>query len=145
MKIESHPARMLYGIETRTSNENPHEISALWQRFKSEDMAEDIPERVCDNLIAAYLDYEGDHTNPYTFFVGCEVIDACCAEEGCVLREIPAGDYAVFHAQGKMPAALIETWRQIRASDLNRTFVADFEIHDPENPDSIAIHVGVVA
>ncbi|MFG0265052.1 MAG: GyrI-like domain-containing protein [Rhodopirellula sp. JB055] len=143
MNIETLPARTLYGIETRTSNATPQDIAALWQRFTSENLADDIPDRVDDNLIAAYFDYEGDHTQPFTFFLGCEVIDACCAGDDFVLRELPVADYATFRARGEMPQALIETWQEIWSSQLNRSYLGDFEIHDPSRPQEVVVHVGV--
>tara|TARA_R110002049_G_scaffold285698_4_gene466971 strand:+ start:92687 stop:93121 length:435 start_codon:yes stop_codon:yes gene_type:complete len=143
MKIETYPARTLYGIETRTSNATPKQIAALWGRFIGENLADEIPERVDDNFVAAYFDYEGDHTKPFTFFLGCEVIDACCAVDDFVLREIPIAQYAVFTANGKMPQSLVETWQKIWDSGLSRSYLADFEIHDPANPEQVAVYVGI--
>ncbi len=143
MNTETQPSRTLYGIQTQTSNETPHEIAAIWQRFMADGLADEIPERADDQLIAAYFDYQGDHTQPYTFFLGCEVIDVDCAPEGFALRSLPAGRYAAFQARGPMPKTLIESWQQIRQSDLPRSYVADFEVHDPAKPDEVAIYVGV--
>ncbi|QEG01323.1 Bacterial transcription activator, effector binding domain [Stieleria maiorica] len=143
MKIETHPVRMLYGIETRVSGECDDQISALWERFHSEGLIDDMPERVDDFLIAAYLEYEGDRSGARTYFLGCEVFDACCPEEGFAIREIPAGTYAVFQSRGDQPGSLAETWQQIRSGNLRRNFLADFEIHDPADPSSVAIYIGL--
>ena len=143
MIIELQPARMLIGIEIRTSNETPQEIAALWRRFMSKNVADDIPSRADEKLVAAYFDYESDQTGPFTFLLGCEVIDVCCAPDGFSLREIPSGNYADFSACGEMPEALVETWGRIWEADIERTYEADFEIHDPANPNEVTVYVGV--
>ncbi|MEQ9411105.1 MAG: GyrI-like domain-containing protein [Fuerstiella sp.] len=137
------PAKTLFGIEVRTSNDPQNEIVALWNKFRTEDIAEEIPERADETLIAAYHSYEHDHTRPYTFFLGCEVIDVACAPDGFVLREIPAGTYEAFSAQGEQPQALIDAWKRIWDSDLRRTYAVDFEVHDPNSPDLVEIFIGI--
>lgn len=143
METERQSARTLYGIEVRTSNATPGDIAAVWKRFFTEGLADEIPQRADDNLIAAYFDYAGDHTQPYTFFLGCEVIDVACVADGYVLRSLPAGEYAIFHAFGEMPDALLDTWERIWDSELPRTYEADFEVHDPETPHEVALYIGV--
>ncbi|WP_182866859.1 GyrI-like domain-containing protein [Rhodopirellula sp. JC639] len=143
MKIETHPVRLLYGIETRVCGVGDDQINALWDRFRADGLIDDMPERVDDALIAAYVQYEDDRSGPCTYFLGCEVFDACCPEEGFAIREIPAGTYAVFHAHGDQPDSVAETWQRIRSSNLSRNYLADFEVHDPADPSSVAIYVGI--
>ena len=143
MNIIQQYARTLYGIETRIDGDPASQIGAMWERFLSENLAEDCPSRLDDNLIALYCDYEGDHTQPYTFFLGCEVLDVCSAEEGFSIRYTPVGKYAEFHAFGQMPDAAIQRWQQISKMNLSRCHIADFEIHDPKSPNEVAIYVGV--
>lgn len=144
MKAERHHARTLMGIQTRACNAAPQPIGELWQRFLVEELAEEIASRADDKLIAVYCDYEGDHTQPYTFFLGCEVIDVACCPDGYVLREIPVGDFVEFPSRGKMPRALMDTWQEIWGSNLKRSFIADFEVHDPATPDEVSVYVGVL-
>lgn len=143
MSIETQPARRAIGTECRASNENPEGIGAAWQRFMSEQLAAQIPGRTDDKLIAVYCEYEGDHTQPYTFFLGCVVAEDAEPPAGFTARTIPAGQYLKRQATGEMPAALIQEWSEIWASDLERNFVADFEIHDPATPDSVDLFLGV--
>lgn len=142
--IQRQYARTLYGIETRIDGDPAEQIGEIWNRFLGEDLADDIPSRLDEGLIALYCDYdEGDDPRPSTYFLGCEVLDVCSAEEGFAIRYTPVGDYAEFHAYGEMPHAVIEKWQQIRNLNLERNYVADFEIHDPNSPHEVAIHVGV--
>lgn len=145
MNIEQQYARTLYGIEARITGDPADQIGAVWQRFLSENLADDIPERLDDRMIAMYFNYEGDRSEPYMFFLGCEVCDVACVPDGFALRTTPAGAYAEIVATGTMPQALTETWQKIWTMDLQRNFAADYEIHDPAKPDEVAIHVGVIA
>lgn len=145
INTESQYARNLYGIETRITGDPTAQIGALWQRFLSEHLADDIPERLDDRMIAMYFNYEGDQTQPFMFFLGCEVGDVACVPDGFALRNTPVGVYAEFLAVGDMPGALIAKWQQIWAADFKRNFAADYEIHDPATPNEVAIYVGMVA
>lgn len=143
MNIEQQYARTLYGIEARISGDPAKQIGAVWQQFLQQKLGDDIPSRLDDKLVAVYCDYEGDRTGPYTFFLGCEVLDVCSADEGFAIRYTQAGEYAKFHAQGEMPQAAIEKWEEIGEMGFERSFVADFEIHDPSSPNEVLIYVGV--
>ncbi len=143
MDIQNWPVRSLYGIEVRVRDRNDREIQRLWDRFRGEAIAEDTPERADDLWIAAFHSYEHDQTRPFTFFLGCEVIDVCCVPDGFFLREVPAGKYAVFPVEGGTLEALEETWRRIDQMDLRRTYALDFEIHDPDQDQAVSICVGV--
>lgn len=143
MNIESQPERTLVGIECRASNDAPESIGAAWQRFMAEQLADQIPHRADGNLIAVYCDYDGDQTQPYTFFLGCIVDLLAELPMGLTTRVIPAGRYIKRKAVGPMPAGLFKEWQNIWSSDLDRTYVADFEIHDPTQPDNVDVFVGV--
>ena len=143
MNITEQPERTLIGIESRASNDNPQAIGTIWQRFMAEQLAAQIPNRSDGHLIAIYCDYDGDHTEPYTFFLGCTVNDASDLPSGFTIRTLPAGRYVRRHAAGEMPAALVTAWRDIWTSDLDRAYDADFEIHDPTSPQAVDIFVGV--
>lgn len=145
MNTQQQYARTLYGIETRITDDPATQIGEVWERFLDENLADDIPERLDDCTVAMYFNYEGDHTQPYMFFLGCEVGDVACVPDGFALRTTPVGEYAEFVAVGEMPQSLIEKWQQIWSMDIKRNFAADYEIHDPAAPNAVAIYVGVVA
>ncbi|EMI54860.1 GyrI-like domain-containing protein [Rhodopirellula sallentina] len=144
MNIIQQYARTLYGIEARIDGDPVRQIGAVWDRFLTENLAEDCPSRLDDNLVALYCDYEGDHTQPYTFFLGCEVLDVCSAEDGFAIRYTPVGNYAEFSAFGAMPDAVIDKWREIWEMELYRNYIADYEIHDPKSPNEVSVYVGVM-
>lgn len=139
--FEDRPVLHLVGIETSASNDRADLIGAHWQRFH----AEGIPGRVLGRegraVVAVYSEYEGDHTQPYTFFLGCPVGAGAATPEGLARRELPAGPYARFDAVGEQPGALVQTWMGIWSSGFERSFVADYEIHDPDDPSRVVIYV----
>jgi len=142
-EIVRRDALTLIGNEIRTSNDRAHEIGEAWGRFLVGGQAEEIPGRVDASIMAVYCEYESDHTGPYTFFLGCPVEPGTQVPDGMVTRDVPAGSYALFAAEGEQPQALIDTWGRIWSADVARRFDSDYEIHRPEDPGRVDIFVGV--
>jgi predicted transcriptional regulator YdeE len=134
----------LVGIETRASNDRGDLLGAHWQRLLSERVIERVEGRLDDTVVAVYRDYEGDHTQPYTFFLGFRVADAAAVPEGMARRSIGEGPYAHVIAEGEQPQALIHAWMKIWDLPLDRRYEADYEIHDPDG-EKVDIYVGVNA
>ena len=134
---------VLVGIETQASNDRADLLGAHWQRFYAEDVAGQIPDRLGDETVAVYCEYEGDHTQPFTFFLGCPVDAQAAVPDGLVRRDVPGGTYACVISQGKQPMALMDSWTHIWEMPLPRRFEADYEIHRADSPDRIEIYVGV--
>lgn len=132
-EIVQKPAIQVIGIVCRTSNApeaGPQDIPKLWERFYREDVPNRIPNKLSNDIIALYCDYEGDHTAPYSIIIGCPVSSISSIPEGMVAKTIPSSSYAVFRAVGDHPKALIETWERIwKQSDLQRTYTGDFELY----------------
>ncbi len=123
---------LLVGIDCRTSNDAGaamNDIPALWERFYSENIISQIPDKASEDVIALYCDYEGDHTRPYSVVIGCPVRTLDNVPEGFVAKKIPGGTYALYRAIGEHSQALIETWGEIWKSDLPRTYTGDYELY----------------
>ena len=131
------------GMKIRTSNENPGGIGKLWHRYRDEGLADRIEGRVDDGMVAVYCEYEKDHTEPYTFLLGCAVSPDAPVPEGMTKREIPGGTYAEVAAEGEMPQALVDTWVALWGSDIERAFTLDYEIHSPAHPGKVRIFLSV--
>ena len=119
---------LVIGIALRTTNENnqaAEEMPKAWDRFYSSNTLERIPNRKSDEVLGAYVEYEGDHTKPYTLIIGCEVNNADEVPEGLVVKKIPAAKYAAFKVSGKFPDSLIEAWQKVWASGLKRSYSGD--------------------
>lgn len=148
--IVKKPEILLVGIECRTSNNSgaaENDISALWERFYSENIIDQIPEKVSDEVIALYCDYEGDHTHPYSVVIGCPVGKVDEIPEGIVVKRIPGGTYAAYRAIGEHPQPLIKTWGEIWQSDLPRTYTGDYEVYGEKftsnNPQEVEVLIAI--
>jgi len=138
------------GIGVRTTNKGGQamqDIPPLWQRFYDESLSEKIPDRIDDEVLGLYSDYESDHTEPYTLIIGCRVNSFDSIPEDMVAKSVPSARYAVFTAQGKFPESLIKKWQDIWTSDLYRTYTGDFEVYgeqfgDPENSE-VEVYVAI--
>ena len=135
IEVVSREPLELVGLETRASNADPSPIGELWGRFLAAGPRTD--------LVAVYCEYEGDHTQPYTFFLGRRAEPGEDPPDGWVRRRVEGGAFARFLAEGEQPGALIETWQRIWTEPLARTYRADVELHPADDPTRVEILVGV--
>ncbi|MDQ2721175.1 MAG: GyrI-like domain-containing protein [Bacteroidota bacterium] len=138
-KIEKKGFKLI-GVALKTKTFNAKGQSAidcgnLWQTFGQENYAEKIPGKVSNEVFAVYHDYEGDHTKPYSYFIGCKVKDDTEVPAGMDSLIIPAGEYQLFIAKGKMPDCIGNAWRKIWDSVIPRSYKADFEVYDEKSKD----------
>ncbi len=137
------PSFLLIGSPQWTSNKNMQEIGAHWQRFYSENIKKKIPNKVDDEILGLYTEYEGDHTSqepglmtkPYTLIIGCRVSSIANLPDGLVFKTVPASKYTVFTAKGKFPECLMHTWQEIWNSNIERAFNTDFEVYGERSYD----------
>ena len=138
------------GIECRTSNapeDGPHDIPRLWEQFYNEDIINKIPNKISNEVIALYCDYEGDYTQPYSIVIGCLVTSLENIPEKMVAKIIPAGSYAIFRAVGEYPARLMETWDTIWQTELKRTYTGDYEFYGEKffsgSPKEVEVYIAL--
>lgn len=139
------------GIAIRTSNDKGQatkDIPALWERFMSENIASQIPNRADRNIYCVYTEYDGDFTLPYTTVLGCKVDHLGEIPEGMRGIEIPQSTYRICTAKGRLDAGIVvHEWVKIWNSGLDRAYVADFEIYGEKarNPEQaeVDIHIGL--
>ena len=97
-------------------------------------------------IYAVYSDYEGDHEKPYRLTIGYRVISDV-TDEGFHRVCIEDQSYAVLSAAGKQPETLIETWKAVWSSDLERSYQTDFEVYGPrffeDGVNEVLLHIGV--
>lgn len=134
--LEKQPKKFAIGVPIRTSNEHfVQEVPLHWEKFYSQNLAKKIPNKLNQELLAVYTDYEKDYTKPFTYIIACEVLDLKKIPTGMRGLEIHTAQYAVFTAKGPFPQALGETWHGIWKTDLKRSYTTDFEIYRPDfNP-----------
>ncbi|MEM9983117.1 MAG: GyrI-like domain-containing protein, partial [Bacteroidota bacterium] len=105
------------------------EIGALWNEFLTTNVLARIPNRTDDTVYSLYTDYEGDHTQPYTVVLGCQVTQTNEIPEGMVARSFGGGEYVKMSTRGDLQeGTVVQQWQKIWAMDLNRAYTADFEV-----------------
>ncbi len=120
-------------LQSKTTNENGQsgiDCGTLWQKFENEKFLEKIPERLSDEIIAVYHHYEGDHTKPFSYFIGCKVAPGTIAPKGMDSFMIMNGNYLKKTAKGEIPCCITKAWADIWNSDLERAYQTDFEVYD---------------
>jgi predicted transcriptional regulator YdeE len=157
MKIQQHTGFYIAGLTARTNN--AHEMSgkgkigSVWQQFLQPNLVSKIPNKMGVDLIAAYTDYESDHTGHYTYLLGLPVISAESLPANLTLKHIPPGRYAVFSSsRGPRAKVVPELWQRIWAMSTEelggtRAFRTDYEIYDqrasdPENA-QVDVYIGL--
>ncbi len=141
----------IVGIAVRTTNENGQatkDIAQLWQQFLSDNILDKIPHKVNNEIYSVYTDYEGDHTKPYTTIIGCKVENLTDTPKGMIGKSFDGGEYIKTSAKGDlMQGLIVDHWSTIFKMELNRNYVADFEIfgekaQDPSNAE-VDFYVGI--
>lgn len=125
-------------LPSKTTNKNGKssiDCGNLWQRFENEGYFSKIPNKVGNEIYAVYHNYEGDHTDPFSYFIGCQVKNENEIPDDLDLLTIPEGSYQKVIAKGKMPDCISDTWQAIWKSDIPRTYRADFEVYDERSQD----------
>lgn len=137
-------------LESKTSNLNGKaniDCGKLWHRFETEEILSKIEDRLTEEIIAVYYDYEGDYTEPYSYFIGCEVPYGTEVPHGMSQMTIQKGQYRKFVAKGKMPDCISDLWQLIWATKLERAYKNDFEIYGAKSKNwenaEVEVFVGV--
>jgi len=128
------------GIAVRTSNaeqmtpERP--IGKQWERLFKEGVLAAIPNKADGNIVALYTEYASDKDGEYTYVLGGRVTKVESVPAGMVVKNVPAGRYAVFTSEkGPVQKVVVEMWQKVWATPKtalggDRTYKADFEVYD---------------
>jgi predicted transcriptional regulator YdeE len=138
-KIELQKIKLTgISLKNKTTNRNGQsniDCGSLWQKFETGKYADKIPGKLNDEILAVYHDYDGDYTQPFSYFIGCRVKTQAEVPEGMDYLVIPGGSYKKFTAKGKIPDCIVNTWKEIWSSDMLRAYQFDFEIYDERSKD----------
>ena len=138
-KIELEEIKLIgLSLETKTTNANGQsaiDCGNLWQEFEKENYAAKIPNILSDEILAVYHQYEGDHTKPFSYFIGYKVKTDTEIPQGLDSLIIPKGTYQKIRAKGKMPDCIANTWKEIWNSNIPRAYQSDFEVYDDKSKD----------
>ena len=147
-KVTIAPFKVI-GIAVRTTNQNGQsakDIGQLWNKFMTEGIADQIPNKVDASVFSIYTNYEGDHTQPYDTILGCKVDSLDNIPEGFIGQAFEGGTYEKFVSKGDLTQGVVfGTWNEIWNSDLERAYTADFELYGEraQNPTDAEVDVMV--
>lgn len=82
-----------------------------------------------DKIYAVYFDFEGDHSQPFSYFIGCKVKPQTENHAGLQSLNIPMQHYRKIIAKGKMPDCISAAWKEIWRSEIERAYGYDFEVY----------------
>ena len=142
----------IVGITLKTSNFDPelaNKMQNLWNKFISENIATQIPNKIDDSIYCVYTEYDGDYTKPYTVLLGCNVNDLETIPTGLSGYNFVGGVYNKHIAKGNILHGVVyNKWQDIwKIDDSNRAYIADFEVYDSKSHDienaEVDIYVGL--
>jgi len=134
------PGFNLIGIKldkktTNSGGQSTSDCGSLWEKFEKENFASRISNKVSDEIYAVYFDYEGDHTQPFSYFIGCNVKIGSAPSADMDSLMIPVQSYIKLIAKGKMPGCISDSWKDIWDSKIERAYHYDFEVYDERSKD----------
>lgn len=125
-------------LKSKTTNKNGQskiECGNLWQKSEKEGLTNKIENKLGEEIFAVYYNYEGDHTKPFSYFIGCKVADGTKVPDNLESLIIPKGTFIKKIAKGKMRDCIADAWKEIWQSDLHRAYHKDFEVYDERSKD----------
>lgn len=134
----------IIGVSVKTSNKNGQsqkDIGDLFATFMQENVFEKIPNKATGDIYCVYTEYEGDFNAPYTAIIGCKVFSLENIPDKLVGKTIPKTKYQVYKSVGKLPDCVGETWNKIWQSDIDRKYIADFDVYGPQSQDPMNAEV----
>jgi predicted transcriptional regulator YdeE len=112
-KLQTAGPLHVIALKTRTSNGaemmGAGKIAALYELVGSR--AGEVADE--SSRFSVYHAYESDQNGEYDLAVGFGATADASAPEGWEKVDVPAAEYLVFHAEGDMPGAVIDTWMRI--------------------------------
>lgn len=142
------------GFQTRTSNAREMtadgSIPKMWGRLMGEGLLNKIPNRIGSAVIALYTDYQSDKDGEYTYVLGAKVSSAGQLPQGLIAHAVPAGEYSVVAAEGKLaPDAVVALWQQVwgleTSHQISRSYRTDYEVHhgSPQGETKVELYIGI--
>jgi predicted transcriptional regulator YdeE len=130
----------IVGMSVRTTNQNhqsQQDIATLWEAFFRNAAIHKIPNKISDDIYCVYTDYESDYTGEYTTLIGYKVSEASDIPAGLNLtvKEFPESKYYKYISEGELPYAVGKTWAYIWQSNIDRRYLADFDVYGEEAKD----------
>lgn len=135
----------IIGFELRTSNQEAFQtIPKFWGEIMGENRLNKIAPSVSETIYAVYTNFQNPGKNNegvYSLIIGKEVLSHQKAFDGLAETIISPQKRAVFDVEKNHPEKVGAMWQEIWNTNLEKTFVSDFEIYKPTG--EIEIHIGI--
>ncbi len=95
-----------------------------------------------EDVYCVYHDYEGGFMDPYGMTIGNRSSPAD-VPEGLHRADVPRQQVVTYNVKGPQPQTLIAEWQAIWGSDLDLSYLADYDIYDANDPQTVSVRVGV--
>lgn len=133
MKQQVSPFNII-GISVRTRNSDIEQLTrdmqGLWNKFLSENLLSQIPNKLNNSIYCVYTDYESDYNGNYTAFLGAQVSNLNEIPDGLEGKQVVGGEYQKHIAKGNLNDGIVyNAWTKIWNSDISRAYSADFEVY----------------
>jgi len=104
-----------------------------------------IPNKENSDIYCIYTNYENDFNGLYTTILGCKVNSFDNLPNDFFNITIPSTKYQVYKSIGKLPDCVVTTWSAIWQSNINRKYVADFDVYGQKahNKENAEVHTYV--
>ncbi|MBV8070595.1 MAG: effector binding domain-containing protein [Acidobacteriaceae bacterium] len=131
--VDSFPVMGIFTVTTNERESSPEAlIPRMWARLRTEDILGRIPNRLDNEIIAVYCDYENGRKGSYKYVLGARVSPTKFVPRGMVIQTVEGGTYARYNAEGA-PPPVVELWKQIWSDEkpggLERAYHTDYEVH----------------
>ena len=135
----------ILGFELKTSNQEAFQtIPKFWGEIMGENRLKKITPSISENIYAVYTNFKNPGKNNegvYSLIIGREVLKNQKAFDGFVEAIISPQKRAVFDVEKNHPEKVGAMWQEIWNTNLEKTFVSDFELYKPNG--EIEIHIGI--
>lgn len=127
----------IIGIELKTTTHKGKNFKAIpefWNKILKQGLIHHIPNREDpDTVLGICMDFHQDEN--FSYIIGAEVTNTEEIPAGMVAKVIPAAQYAIFTAVGRIPDSIQKTVKYIYKewlpqSAYQRRNSADFELYD---------------
>jgi AraC family transcriptional regulator len=149
-EIVSKESFPVIGVELKTTTQdgkNFVEIPQFWGKVLEAGQLDRIPDRKSHGTVLGIcMDF--DPPGRFSYIIGAEVSCTKNVPDDMVCKTIPAAEYAVFTARGKMPDSIQYTVKYIYNewlpnSKYQRADSADFELYDERCHDEESAEVDI--
>lgn len=143
MKKYSVDEFLVAGLSGRVRNDDPAAIGSLWEAFRSRDLRAEIGDTASQDVYCIYHNYDGGFSDPFQMTIGYRVPAEINLPSSMHCTKVPAQNVVAFSAEGSQPNTLISQWQAIWQSDLDRAYLADYDVYDAKNSNLVTVHVGL--